>query len=400
MSRLRIVADNNIPCVQEAFRPLGSVRGMSGEAISSDDLQEADALLVRSVTSVGPELLKGTPVQFVGSATAGVDHVNAAYLRAADIAFAHAPGSNAPSVADYAVAAVLWLAWSHSTDVRGRTAGVIGCGHVGARVARRLEALGLRVLRNDPPLADAAEAEGRAHPYVPLSTVQAEADLLSLHVPLTEEGLYSTRSLVDESFLSAVQEETWLLNTARGPVIEGRAVRDALQHGRLSAAVVDVWPNEPTPDPALLRAVDLATPHVAGYAYDGKVRGTAMLHEALCRHFGYDARWTPSIEAGPSADDLRLQGPDPRLSYTDWLHRLARRAYDIRADHDRLMDIVNRPPEERAAYFQDLRATYPIRREMQQYRVRHYQSPQDYRTAVTEGLTMEMKATMGRGYDR
>ena len=397
MAALRIVADNNIPCVKEAFGPLGSVRTMDGEAISAADLRDVDILLVRSVTSVGPSLLEGSSVQFVGSATAGTDHVNETYLQAADIAFAHAPGSNARSVADYVMAAVLSLAHRAGEDVQDRTAGIIGCGHVGERVARRLEALSLRVLRNDPPLADAAEEDGRDHPYVPLSTVQAEADLISLHVPLTETGPYPTRSMVDRSFLTAVQEGTWLLNTARGAVVERLPLLEALRDGSLSAAALDVWPNEPTPDPTLLRAVDLATPHIAGYAHDGKVRGTAMLYRAVCEHFGHEATWQPPTETDTHPEELRLQAPDPRLSETDWLHHLARRAYDIRADHDRLMHILDHPAEERRAYFRHLRATYPTRREMQRYRVRRRQIPDPRRPAVADGLTLTMDAAMGRG---
>jgi erythronate-4-phosphate dehydrogenase len=331
-------------------------------------------------------------VQFVGSATIGTDHVDRDYLADRGIAFAHAPASNADSVADYVVAALLVLARRERTPLREQTVGIVGCGNIGGRLARRLPALGLRVLRNDPPLADAAEADGRAHDFVPLETVCREADVLTLHVPLTTEGPYPTRHLVDADLLGRLGEGAWLLNASRGAVVDGDALRSGIERGRVGAAGLDVWEGEPTPDPDLIRAVDVATPHIAGYAYDGKVRGTAMLYEALCAHLGVEPTWDPATVLRPDDPDaLRCRPPDPRLSRTDWVHHLAIQAYDLAADDARLRELLDKPPDEHGAHFRRLRATYPIRREFQRHVVPRSGVPETHRDAVTKGLTMQCR---------
>lgn len=392
MADLRILADANIPCVEDAFGRFGTVRTLPGRNIGPADVTGADVLLVRSVTPVDANLLGETTLRFVGSATVGTDHVNRAYLQNRDIPFAHAPGSNADSVADYVVVALLTLAWRRGISLRGRTVGIVGCGNIGGRLARRLPALGMEVLLNDPPLARAAAAEGRPHDYVPLDRVLDEADVVTLHVPLTEEGPDPTHHLVDAEVLDQLSEGAWLLNTSRGPVVDGEALREARAHGPVGAAVLDVWEEEPTPDPALLKAVDVATPHIAGYAYDGKVRGTAMLYEALCGHLGVEPNWMGTETIQPAAKDaLQCTPPDPRLPETEWLFHLARQAYDLQTDDKALRAIRNRPPDERGTAFAKLRRTYRRRREMQQHKVPRAAVPSAYRAAVEKGLTIRLE---------
>ncbi len=392
MSDLHIVADANIPCVDAAFGHLGTIDRFQGRDIDPEHVATADVLLVRSVTSVGPSLLADSPVRFVGSATIGLDHVDQQYLEDQDVAFAHAPASNADSVADYVTAACLLLARRHEVRLEGQTVGVVGCGNVGSRVARRLSALGLSVLPNDPPLARAAEAEGRRHDYVSLDTVLEESDIVTTHVPLTTDGPDPTHHLIDETALDRLSSGVWLLNTARGPVVDNAALLRAIEDGSVGAAVLDVWENEPTPDPALIEAVDVATPHIAGYAYDGKVRGTTMLYSALCDHLDVDPEWDPATVLAPDdPDTLRCQAPDARLPRTDWLHHLARQAYDLRADDERMRELLEQPSSERGTYFSHLRATYPTRREMQKHTVSKSAVPEERRALVTEGLTMQWR---------
>jgi erythronate-4-phosphate dehydrogenase len=360
--------------------------------MTAETVQDVDILLVRSVTPVGPALLEGSAVQFVGSATIGTDHVDQDYLARQGISFAHAPASNADSVADYIVAALLVLARRTQTPLRSRTVGIVGCGNIGGRLARRLPALGVRVLQNDPPLAKAADAEGRAHDFVSLPTVLREADVVSLHVPLTHDGPHPTHHLVDADMLGQVSKGTWLLNASRGAVVDSEALLAAIRNGTVGAAALDVWEGEPTPDPDLIRAVDVATPHIAGYAYDGKVRGTTMLYEALCDHLGVEPSWNPETVLRPDDPDaLRCQAPDPRLPRTDWLHHLAVQAYDLAADGARMREILDRPSAERGDYFSHLRKTYPVRREMQQHTVPRAGVPEAYRAAVEEGLTLQWR---------
>ena len=392
MSSLHIVADANIPCVDAAFGHLGPIERFQGRDIGPEQVAAADVLLVRSVTPVGPSLLADSPVRFVGSATIGLDHVDQQYLEEQGIAFAHAPASNADSVADYVTAALLILARRHEVRLEGQTVGVVGCGNVGSRVARRLGALGLSVLPNDPPLARAAEADGRSHGYVSLDTVLEQSDIVTTHVPLTTDGPDPTHHLIDEAALDRLPSDAWLVNTARGPVVDNAALLQAIESGSVGAAVLDVWENEPTPDPALVEAVDVATPHIAGYAYDGKVRGTTMLYTALCEHLDIHPEWDPATVLEPEEPGtLRCQAPDARLPRTDWLHHLARQAYDLRADDERMREILERPPSEQGDYFSHLRATYPTRREMQKHSVPTAAVPEDRRALVEEGLTMQWR---------
>ena len=385
---LKIVADQNIPCVEEAFGSLGTVTTMHGHRIDRDAVANADVLLVRSVTPVTPKLLGGGSVRFVGSATIGTDHVRQAFLDKEDITFAHAPGSNADSVADYVVAALLVLARRRQVRLSERTVGIVGCGNIGGRLVRRLSARGLEVLRNDPPRA---EAEGPPHDFVSLDTVLRRADVLTLHVPLTEEGRHPTRHLIGDEELRRLSEGTWLLNTSRGSVIDGAALRGATEEGHLGGLVLDVWPDEPTPAPALVEAADLATPHIAGYAYDGKVRGTRMLYEALCQHLNVEPAWDPEAVLAPDdPDDLRCVPPDPRLPAPDALHRLARQAYDVAADDARFRAALEGPVDEHAAAFRHLRATYPRRREFQTHTVPRHAIGEPLRPAVADGLTMQL----------
>ncbi|WP_022835680.1 4-phosphoerythronate dehydrogenase [Salisaeta longa] len=378
---LRIVADENIPAVTDAFSALGSVITRPGRAIQRADVADADVLLVRSVTRVTRPLLADTPVRFVGSATIGTDHIDRDFLEAAGVAFAHAPGSNADSVADYVLAALLTLATRRGVDLRTRTVGVVGYGNIGRRVTQRLEALGLRVLVNDPPLR-ANQATDR--PLHPLTHLLETADVLTLHVPLTREGPHPTQHLIDAAALRRMCDEAWLLNTSRGAVVDNAALGHALAHNAVRAAVLDVWEDEPTPDPALVEAVDLATPHIAGYALDGKLRGTQMLYDAVCRHLDRTPDWSMD-EALPPAPDP-LVPPDPHLPPTEALHALAQQAYSVTADDQRLRPLVNQSPTKRGAFFSGLRREYPVRREMQCYRVDQRLLHPALQAAVTNGL--------------
>jgi erythronate-4-phosphate dehydrogenase len=206
---------------------------------------------------------------------------------------------------------------------------------------------------------------------------------------LTTEGPHATHHLLDADALGRLQPGAWLLNTSRGPVVDNAALLAALRAGPVSAAVLDVWEGEPTPAPALVAAADVSTPHIAGYAYDGKVRGTRMLYDALCDHLGVEATWDAETVLRPDTPGaLRCEAPDPRLPRTDWLDHLARQAFDLRADDDRMRAYLDRAPDDRGAYFRHLRATYPTRREMQVQRVPSLGVPPAYRTAVADGLTL------------
>ena len=377
MPRLRIVADENIPRVPELFGDLGEVCLLPGRSISREALRGADVLLVRSVTGVDRHLLEGTGVRFVGSATIGTDHVDMELLETLGIVFAHAPGSNAESVVEYVLAALTSLAARRGDVLRAKKVGIVGCGNIGGRLSERLAAMGCTILKNDPPLADEADRRGLPHDFLPLRQVLRESDVVSLHVPLVRNGRYQTRRLLGDEELRTMKEGAWLVNTSRGDVVDGGALKSTIHH--LGAVVLDVWEGEPSPDPDLVDRVELATPHIAGYSYDGKIAGTRMLLEALCAFLQAD---TPP-EAVEMNGRITLAAPDPGLSETDWLDEVVRQMYAISRDDARMRE---RTGESWANHFARLRREYPIRRRFSLHVIGSGQVPAAYRTAAESAL--------------
>ena len=376
--RLEVVADVNIPYIKQAFESFGSVRVMPAEAITRSVCTTADLVLVRSVTQVNEALLAGSQVQFVGSATAGADHIDTEYLADRGIAFANAPGSNAGSVVEYVLTALLSLSTRYGRTLNGRTLGAIGCGHIGEQVASRARALGLSVLRNDPP----REARGETG-FVSLAQVLSAADIITLHVPLATD----TRYLINDVTLSQLRPGAWLINTSRGAVVETQAIKQAIKSGHLEAVVLDVWEHEPSIDLELLEMVSLATPHIAGYSLDGKVAGTVMLYDAAVKHFGLEARWCATSVLKP-ASEAPLLAPDRTLPQELWLSTLAHNAYNLDADDRTLRRILSVPSTGRAQYFRQLRATYPARRAFDTFTVQNV--PPSRAQAVRAGLGMRI----------
>jgi erythronate-4-phosphate dehydrogenase len=347
---MRIVADPNIPFVQEAFGPLGEVRLVPGREINAEAVRDADALLVRSVTLVNAGLLDGSPVKFVATATIGTDHIDEAYLSAKGIGFASAQGSNANSVAEYVIAAMLEMGRRQKFRLRDKTLGVIGVGHVGSRVVRNAEAIGMRVLANDPPRARAK----RTSPFVPLEHLLAEADIITVHVPLTREGPDATFHLFDKDRLGLLKNsQPILINTSRGAMVDNMALLKAIDGEWLGGVVLDVWENEPKISPELLDVVDLASPHIAGYSFDGKVSGTQMIYTALCNFFDTKPNWEPALPLPPepSIELTASNGEDDE----EVLRRVVRRIYDIIVDDKTLRQNI--------LTFDKQRAEYPVRRE-------------------------------------
>jgi erythronate-4-phosphate dehydrogenase len=338
---MKIVADANIAYVREAFSRLGEVQLLPAGEISRQAVRDAEVLLVRSVTRVDAGLLEGSAVRFVGTATSGADHVDRAYLQAKGIGFGSAEGSNANSVAEYVVAALLELAWRGKFRLRERTLGVVGVGRIGARVARMARALGMRVLENDPP----RQRVEKLPQFVSLQQLLAASDIVTVHVPLDD----STRHLFNAENLRGFM----LINTARGAVVDNTALLKAIDANRVTGAVLDVWENEPDILPELLDVVDIGTPHIAGYSLDGKVAGTRMIYEAACRFFGVEPNWRPALPPPPvSRLVVQIQpGEDPQ----DVLRRVVKTVYDIAADDAAL----RLHPRE----FERLRTQYPVRRE-------------------------------------
>jgi erythronate-4-phosphate dehydrogenase len=352
-----IVADSKTPLSKRAFAQLGELRTIETPAFTRDAIQDAEMIVVRSETAVGRDLLEGTRVRFVGTATIGTDHVDLKYLRKREIGFASAPGSNANSVAEYLAAALLVVARRRRTRIAGTTIGVVGVGNVGSRVVRMAEGLGMNVLCNDPPLA---RATGDRR-FVPLDALM-NADVVTLHVPLTREGEDPTYHLFDRERLARMRSDAILVNTSRGAVVETSALTTALAEGGIRGAVLDVWEHEPDIDTELLSLVDLGTPHIAGYSVDGKVNAAKMLFAAACTFFKVNASWIDDPDA-PRPPDAQIAVSDASGSTEEILHDVVSRCYDIEADDADLRRVMSLPHEERGKFFRGLRAGYRVRYE-------------------------------------
>ena len=357
---MQFVVDEEIPLGREAFSHLGSVTLLPGRAMTRETLRDADALIVRSVTRVDAALLAGTNVQFVGTATTGVEHIDREYLAARDIGFAAALGCNANAVAEYVLTALLVTAHAKNLVLDGKTLGIIGAGRIGSLVAAKAPALGLRTLLHDPPL----ERTTGDRQYRPLSEI-IQADFITLHVPLTLDGPDATFHMIGADQLARMAPSSILINTARGEVVDNAALFEALTGRTIAGAVMDVWEGEPSIDWDLLNHVTLGTPHIAGYSSDGKIKATAMLYHACCGFWGIEPVWAPpDTPAAPAPGSLpHLQFDATGKDFQTLAHDILTTLHNLPADHARMRDLLVVPEPLRPQAFDRLRRDYPHRRE-------------------------------------
>ena len=358
---MKVVVDQDIPFLEGVLEPFAEVCTCKGSAINADLVRDADAVLVRTRTRCDEALLAGSAVRFVGSATIGADHVDLPVLQRLGIAFASVPGCNAGGVMQYVFTA-LYSLLARGTNVlpadpdgnwaKGRTLGVIGVGHVGSQVERVAKALGFRVLACDPPRA-AAEFAGcpEQSPFVDLVTLLDGADVVTVHVPLDK----TTRGLINADFLARMKPGAILINSSRGPVADGAALVAARKAGRLGGLVLDVWPDEPELDPELLACADIASPHIAGYSFEGKVNGTAGVVRAMAAYFGWESLldFIPSVEAA-SVPTWRLA--DLRCESNAQLARRFESVFDLPGISERL--------KAAPSAFEAFRSSFHFRREL------------------------------------
>ena len=296
---MKVIIDHKIPYIREAVsRIADEVVFLPGNAFTKEDVKDADALIVRTRTRCNRELLEGSQVRFIATATIGYDHIDTEYCREAGITWTNCPGCNAGSVEQYVRSSLLLLKEKKGLDLKNATIGVVGVGHVGSRVARMAESLGMKVLLNDPPRAEQGESG-----FVDLETIARECDVITFHTPLNREGKHKTFHLADEDFLFSLKRTPYIINSSRGEVVDTDSLLAALRAGKVRDAVIDTWENEPNISRELLEVAFLATPHIAGYSADGKANATRMSLEALCRFFGIEADFTISPPEGPSDYD-------------------------------------------------------------------------------------------------
>ena len=339
MQTLKIVADRNIPYLRDAIDGLGEAVYLPGNEIGPEEVKDADILLTRTRTKCNSALLDGSSCSFIGTTTIGTDHIDLGYCASHGITVANAPGCNAPAVAQYVLSAVS-KGLKSGEKLSDKTLGIIGVGNVGKILARWARGLGMRVLLNDPPRAESEGEDG----FVSLDEIARECDVISVHVPYTTGGKYPTFHLINDDFLRGTERRPMIVNAARGEVADTAALKSALRSGKVSSVAIDCWEGEPKIDTGLLSMALVATPHIAGYSAEGKIRATRMILEALARHL--------SIPAEKLISKLPATAPIPDTITPSMLD------YDIEADTQALK---NSPSP--SSIFESLRNNYPLRPE-------------------------------------
>ena len=296
---MKVVIDHKIPYIKEAIEKIADeVVFLPGHAFTREVVKDADALIVRTRTHCTRELLEGSQVKFIATATIGYDHIDVDYCREAGITWTNCPGCNAGSVEQYVHSVLLLLEREKGLELEKSTIGIVGVGHVGSRVKRMAKSLGMRVLLNDPPRFDKGE-QG----FVDLETIARECDVITFHTPLNREGTYATYHLVDEDFLFSLKRTPYIINSSRGEVVDTASLLAALSAGKVKDAIIDTWEYEPNISRELMEVALISTPHIAGYSADGKANATRMSLEALCEFFGMEKNFSISPDEGPKDYD-------------------------------------------------------------------------------------------------
>ena len=337
---MKVIVDNKIPYIAGEIEKIADkVVYLPGDAFTKEEVKDADALVVRTRTHCNRDLLEGSQVKFIVTATIGFDHIDTEYCHEAGIAWTNCPGCNAGSVEQYIHSVLLLLKREKGLKLKEATLGIVGVGHVGSRVKRMAESLGMKVLLNDPPRADKGEKG-----FVDLRTIASESDVITFHTPLIKEGIYRTYHLVDKDFLFSLKRNPVIINSSRGEVVDTASLLIALSAGKVKDAVIDTWEYEPVISRELMEVAFLATPHIAGYSADGKANATRMSLEALARFFGVEADFCvmppgySGIQFSDDAEEAYLQAYNPTRD-SEWLKKC---------------------PEK----FEWFRGSYPLRREM------------------------------------
>lgn len=336
---MKVVIDNKIPYIREAMEALADeVVYLPGKEITASVVRDADALITRTRTQCNRQLLEGSKVRFIGTATIGFDHIDTEYCREAGITWSNCPGCNASAVEQYLHSVLLLLQQEKHVELKDACLGIVGVGHVGSHILSLAERLGMRILLNDPPRADRGE-EG----FVSLETLARECDIITFHTPLERNGEYRTFHLADRDFFHSLRKKPYIINTSRGEVVETEAILEALDKGLIGGAVLDVWENEPHINLELLDKVFIGTPHIAGYSADGKANATRMVLEAFCRFFGKEMNFHIAAPEQPH----REYDSDERV-----------RQLQMYNPHDDC-DMLRAHPE----LFEQLRGDYVLRKE-------------------------------------
>jgi erythronate-4-phosphate dehydrogenase len=356
MDMVRVIADEKIPFLKGVLEPFATVTYLPGNQIDRNNTLESDALLIRTRTRCNSDLLSGTPVKFIGTATIGFDHIDTDYCEKNNIKWTNAPGCNSSSVQQYIAAALLRISSESGFDLKDRTLGIVGVGNVGSKVEKLANALGIKVLLNDPPRE---RREGKGN-FVSIEHLLNESDIITLHVPLNMDGQDKTYHLLSNETFGMVKKGSWLINSSRGEVVDTESLKNALSGELIAGTVIDVWEREPEIDIPLMHMTFLATPHIAGYSVDGKANGTAVIVKNLCESFGIPlSDWYPSEV--PVLQEPGLIIECNGKSKGEILRKAILHTYNIVEDDIRLRFDPSR--------FEKERENYPVRREFSYYTI-------------------------------
>jgi erythronate-4-phosphate dehydrogenase len=349
---MKIVADDQIPFLRGVFEPFARVDYLPGNLISNTSLKDAVVLLTRSITMCDAELLRGTPVRLIATATIGDDHIDKQYCREHGIHWFTAKGCNARAVEQYVMTALVHYFSVTDTKAAGQFMGIIGVGDIGRKVQHTAGAMGLKTLLNDPP-RERAEGPGL---FSPLAQIRKQSDIISMHVPLNYGGKENTFHMLDDEFFERHAKPIVFINTARGAVVETGVLIRAKKAGLIGYLVLDVWENEPEIDQELLAVADIATPHIAGYSMEGKVNATGMVVRAVADFLGIGPlQWESTLTESASTLVLNCYG----LGTEGVLERIFNTVFPI--------DKVSRELKSGKVSFGEMRRNYHFRRENPAY---------------------------------
>lgn len=353
------LADPHIPFIKEALEGKVDVRISRKLEFNREFIikNKIEALFIRSGVKVNKELLNGTKVKFVATATSGIDHVDTNFLYFADIPFFAAPGSNANSVAEFVIYSILKWIFLADNEIENKRIGIIGYGNIGKLVEKYSNLLGLEVWVNDPPL----EKQGFNFPenvqLKSLEEIFSYCDIVTNHVPLTKFVEFPTYGLIDENLLKMLREGVLFVHTSRGKVVDESALKEIMQSRKIHISI-DVWENEPRFDSFLAKNALIALPHLSGYSYDGKLKGAI----SVLKNFENTFHISPDYS---KIESLLNQFSQLEIDYTNpvSVFQTLQKNRDFESDYRTFLQYVDFPDSDKEKAFIEIRKNYPKRRE-------------------------------------
>lgn len=356
-----ILIDENIPLLSQMLDNCGKVNTFTGRLLSNNDLINSgcDVLITRSQTKVNEELLSGTMVKFVATATAGIDHIDVKYLKNNRIVFANAPGANANSVAEYVVYAILKWADIIKIDIAGKSLGIIGYGNIGKLVAKYGKLLGMKIFVNDPPLKEMSFRFPDYVEYSELDEICEISNVITNHVPLEFSGKFPTNHLLDGRLIKNIKSNALFIHSSRGGVVDEKSLLCRLEKDEIMLCI-DVWENEPDFNTVLAEKAILCSPHIAGYSRDGKLKGTLMVAEAYEKFSSMQPDY--AILNEELLYNNKINNDD--FNNHSFIRNVIEKSRKFEYDTSLFRNLINLSKDERTKEFDSQRKNYPVRREV------------------------------------